>query len=239
LAGDVLLSIGGVREAVFVSRPRRFTVLLRGREGGGSLECHLHDPGRLRHLLAPGTIIYYRLAWRPGRRTSCDVVAARRPGEELVLEDTRLANRVFPMVAERIVPGLAPGLEAEKWINGTRVDFIGSDRDGHVVLVEVKSTNLVENRVALFPDAPSKRAHRQLEALAVAARKGARSVIVFTVLRSDADRLRPNRLVDPVFARLLCAYHKVLELYAYRLKPLIKRDTIEVRYAGEISTEPC
>ncbi len=202
----------------------------------GTQACHLHDPGRLRHLLRPGAEVFYRWAWRPGRRTSCDVVAVRSPGGVLVLEDTRLGNKLFPMVAPLLVPGLTGDLAAEKWINGTRVDFVSVDREGRPVLIEVKSTNLVENGVALFPaDAPSTRARRQVEALIAATRSGARAAIVFTVLRSDAHTLRPNRAIDPGLAKLLKSHQAGLELYAYKVNPILVGDEIKVSYAGAIT----
>jgi len=229
-----LLVIRGVRRARYLSRPSRFTVLLSDAEG--TQACHLHDPGRLRHLLRPGAEVFYRWAWRPGRRTSCDVVAVRSPGGVLVLEDTRLGNKLFPMVAPLLVPGLTGDLAAEKWINGTRVDFVSVDREGRPVLIEVKSTNLVENGVALFPaDAPSTRARRQVEALIAATRSGARAAIVFTVLRSDAHTLRPNRAIDPGLAKLLKSHQAGLELYAYKVNPILVGDEIKVSYAGAIT----
>lgn len=231
-----LLVISNVRRARFVSRPSRFTVVLS--TGKGNRRCHLHDPGRLTHLLKPGTSIYYREAWRPGRATSCDVVAVEKDNV-LVLEDTRLGNQLFPKVASLVVPG-ASELEKEKWINGTRIDFVTTDYGtGAPLLIEVKSTNLVVNNTALFPDAPSKRAHRQIEALLAASLTGARAVMVFTVLRSDAEELRINRAIDPRLARLVCANKRRLELYAYRVEPRLVGDEIRVSYRGTIPVNPC
>ncbi|BEP17966.1 DNA/RNA nuclease SfsA [Pyrofollis japonicus] len=237
-----IVSIEHVRSAELVARIKRFTVMLS--TGRDKVQCHIHDPGRLTHLLKPGTRVYYRPSWRPGRKTSCDVVAVEEPRTgTIVLEDTRFGNKLFPLVAHRVIPGIS-SLTAEKWINGTRVDFIATDSVGNIVLIEVKSTNLVIDRVALFPDAPSQRARRQIEVLVTASKNGTRAAIVFTVLRPDADILKPNRVVDPVFSRLLCAHRNSLELYAYRVEPLIEKDngdemTLKVFFKGLVSVEPC
>jgi sugar fermentation stimulation protein A len=237
-----IFSVNHVRSAELVARIKRFTVVLS--TGQDKVLCHIHDPGRLTHILKPGTRIYYRHSWRPGRKTSCDVVAVEEPRTSIVvLEDTRFGNKLFPLVAHRVIPGIS-NLTAEKWINGTRVDFVATDNAGNIVLVEVKSTNLVADRVALFPDAPSQRARRQLEVLVTASRSGTRAAIVFTVLRPDADIVKPNRAVDPVFSRLLCAHRDNLELYAYRVEPLIEKNggdetTLKVFFKGLISVNPC
>ena len=231
-----LTSISGVKQGLFVSRPSRFTVVLDA--GGSRLSCHLHDPGRLHHLLRPGAVVYYRDAWRPGRVTGCDVVAVEAPSRVLVLEDTRLGNKLFPLVAGLLIPW-ARGLRAEQWINGTRIDFVSADETGRPVLIEVKSTNLVEDAAALFPDAPSRRARRQVEILLAASRAGARGVIVFTVLREDAEELRINRAIDPGLARLICANRSKLGLYAYRVEPRLVGNEIRIDYGGEIPVNPC
>jgi sugar fermentation stimulation protein A len=237
LAGEVLLEIRGVREARLLGRPARFTARLDA--GGAERLCHLHDPGRLRHLLRVGARVLYREAWRPGRRTSCDVVAVEAPGGVLVLEDTRLPNRLLPAALPHVLPGYrVAGSEVQA--NGTRVDFVAQAPGGAMALVEVKGTNLVEDGVALFPDAPSRRAHRQLQALAAAAAAGAAEAhIVFTILRPDAGTLRPHRRVDPVFARLLCSLRGRLHYHAYRVEAVEDNDRLLVRYAGPVAVEPC
>jgi len=237
VSGNPLLVVDGVREARLLRRPNRFTVELETVEGA-ALACHLHDPGRLRHLLRPGARVLYRPAWRPGRRTSCDV-AAVYDGDVVVLEDTRLPNRLLPAALPLLLPGYR--VEAsEAPINGTRVDFVASTPRGGLALIEVKGTNLVESGVALFPDAPSRRARRQLEALAVAAGSGSESHVVFTILRPDAGRLAPHRRVDPEFSRLLCGLRGRLRYHAYTVKPLLEPGGRLAVYMGRVvPVEPC
>ncbi|MET1128270.1 MAG: DNA/RNA nuclease SfsA [Thermoproteota archaeon] len=229
----------GVKEATLLSRVGRFTVRLAD-GSGGERSCHLHDPGRLSHVLRPGARVLYREAWRPGRRTSCDVVAVFDAGGELVLEDTRLPNKLWPRAQPIVAPQLY-GLQSERMVNGTRVDFVAVDEAGRPVLVEVKGTNLVSGEAALFPDAPSQRAVRQLEALHVAALHGVRSILVFTVLRSGARRVQPNRKVDPRFARYLCAYSQAgtLELLAYSVKPVYSGGAVNVYFGGKLPVDAC
>ncbi len=228
----LLLNIGPVSGAVFEERVSRFTVRLRG----GAL-CHLHDPGRLRHLLRPGVRLLVRQAWRPGRRTSCDVVAAW-DRDILVLEDTRLPNKLLPAAMRHLAPGLSI-IAAERMINGTRVDYVARAPGGEIVLIEVKGTNLARSGVAYFPDAPSRRAVRQLEALAAASRHGVYGLIVFTILRPDATSLRPERRVDPLLASRLCGLRHQLGYLAYRVEPRLRDDKLLVYYVGPVKVEPC
>ena len=235
----LLLEVGGVRWARLLGRVNRFTVEVADGGGGSRRLCHLHDPGRLVHLLRPGARVLVRDAWRPGRRTSCDVVAVEHGGL-LVLEDTRLPNKLFPRAAATLLPWLRVGA-SEVQVNGFRVDFAGSTVDGRPVLVEVKGTNLVEDGVALFPDAPSRRAVRQLEALASASSAGALGVVVFTVLRPDARLVAPNRAVDPVFASRLCALRGRLRYVAYTVEARLEDggSVLRVYMGGRVPVEAC
>jgi sugar fermentation stimulation protein A len=104
--------------------------------------------------------------------------------------DTHLANRI---VEETLRLGLIPSLQGYDAVNreqiiapGVRVDFRLSGASGQC-LVEVKSSNIVENGVARYPDSPTPRGIKQLKVLAQKASEGHRCVVVFLVQRGDAQ----------------------------------------------------
>jgi sugar fermentation stimulation protein A len=74
---------------------------------------------------------------------------------------------------------------------------------------EVKSVNLVDGAVALFPDAPTQRGSKHLAELIKAQSEGYHTGILFVVLRSDATSFQPNQITDPKFARLLGQCHSL------------------------------
>ncbi|MBS7637348.1 DNA/RNA nuclease SfsA, partial [Candidatus Bathyarchaeota archaeon] len=59
------------------------------------------------------------------------------------------------------------------------------------LFLEVKSCTLVENGVALFPDAPTSRGERHMKTLIKALEFG-RAAVLFLVQRGDAEVFRPN-----------------------------------------------
>lgn len=71
------------------------------------------------------------------------------------------------------------------------------------VWVETKSVTLVEDGVALFPDAPTLRGQRHLGQLMEQARRGEGAAVVFVVQRPDAEAFAPNARADPAFAARL------------------------------------
>lgn len=188
----------------FLARVNRFTVevWVNGRRD----RAHLPNPGRLSDVLQPGRVVLLRPA-RPGRRTSWTAVAADL-GEFLVSLDSTLPNRSFPrFLALGVIPELRGSHIAAKEprLGAGRTDFL-LWRGDQKIWVEVKSVTLVEDGVALFPDAPTTRGTRHLWELAARAQAGEEAFVVFVVQRPDAQRFKPNDPVDPHFAEALaCA----------------------------------
>jgi len=204
-SGTVGIRYAGLpREVVFLRRPNRFLAFVRPVAGGPAQAVHVPNPGRMRELLVPGVTRGYVVPARnPQRATSATLVSVIHEGT-LVSIDTMAANR---LVARALADGgVGPlprtGWRAEVPWGRHRFDFArldpGSGRPVH--LLEVKSSNLKEGRRALFPDAPTERGTRHLDALAEARRAGVRADVVFAVQRSDVEEIAPNRALDPAFA---------------------------------------
>jgi len=58
-------------------------------------------------------------------------------------------------------------------------------------LVEVKGVTLVDNNIALFPDAPTKRGARHVKELGEAVEDGWCANVVFIIKRKDAISFKP------------------------------------------------
>jgi len=135
--------------------------------------------------------------------------------------DARLPN---PLFAEAVAEGRLAAfagvrvIEREVRRGGSRIDFRLEGAWG-ARWVEVKSVTLVEDGVALFPDAPTGRGRRHLEELSALVREGQRAAVVFVVQRSDAEAFAPNSRADPAFAHMLAEAQALgVEVYAYRCR---------------------
>ena len=217
--------------ATFISRPNRFLVVAELYESKKVVHVHCADPGRMRELLISGTQIYVSKAKNPQRKTAYDLRFVVHPANgQLVSVDSQLPNRLF---REAMSEGAVPPLSDCHLVQGevsipkelhnsdgirSRIDYLLEDTEGVPVWVEVKSATLVENRVALFPDATTDRGRRHvLELVKLKERTGARAAIAFIVQREDADMLRPQRVIDPAFAdAMYFAVESGVETYAYR-----------------------
>ena len=89
----------------------------------------------------------------------------------------------------------------------SRLDLLFQGPPG-LAYVEAKSVNLVEDGIAMFPDAPTIRGTRHLRELAKAVGEGHAAAVCFVVQRDDVKVLRPYAEADPAFAEALASVVK-------------------------------
>ena len=196
----------GLVEGRFFARRNRFAADVE--TGGVRCAAHVPNSGRMTELLVEGAPVLLRPATaRPNgslRRTAFDLVMVSYRGRWVGID-----ARVPPgIVAEAWKRGLLLSLVAytdlrhEVRYGESRLDLLLEGPPGRCY-VEAKSVNLVEDGVALFPDAPTTRGVRHLRELARAVEEGHRGAVVFVVQRDDAQALSPNPTADPGFAAAL------------------------------------
>lgn len=221
--------ISNLIQGIFLERPNRFLVIFE--KDGKSFKAHLRDPGRLKELLIPGTPLLLRAAQKSThRKTGYDVVAVWK--DEIWV----LINSGFhsDLAEELIENGLVPEFSGYKVIKReytygkSRIDFFLGGKEE--MLLEVKGCTLVEEGWAKFPDAPTERGKRHVEELNRAKKEGFKAVILFLIIREDAQVFSPNWGMDPDFAAVLKqASQKGVKLVAYTFKNIFNGSNLEVK----------
>jgi sugar fermentation stimulation protein A len=229
----ILYQTEPLERASFDGRPNRFVVAFRrGRQRG---HAYLANTGRLGEILLPGTELL--LARRPHTRLRREAVGAawseRWPGDAartVYLNAARTNGLAERLLQERLIPELADAVVVRKEpaCGGCRFDFQLSRR-GRPYLLEVKSVTLVEQGLALFPDARTERGKRHLEELA--RQRPACDAGVLFLVQGDAASFLPDAHNDLEFARAFCASAGRLDILAYSLAPSLTAD-IRIRFTG-------
>lgn len=209
---EIILPLAGpLHEARFLERPNRFVVHARLRNSR-TVVAHLADPGKLRELLVPGRRLQLRRAAEPTRKTQWSAVLVESPDSTTwVSIDTGLPNRLIGRALEEdaLEEFGAWRLERREYTVGhSRFDFLLHRRRGgrgpRRMVVEVKSVSLVENGIALFPDAVTTRGARHVRELAALRQSGDwAAAVLFVLQRPDAVRIMPFADRDPDFAQAL------------------------------------
>lgn len=89
----------------------------------------------------------------------------------------------------------------------TRLDLM-VEKGNRRIFIEVKNCSLVEDNVAMFPDAITSRGTKHLNELASLVNQGDEGMIFYLVQRMDADLFRPAAHIDPLYAETLEKVHQ-------------------------------
>ena len=165
----VSIRFGDLATASFLDRPNRFIVRCRLTETGAEVEAHLADPGRLKELLLPGAALHLRFAGDPRRKTQWSAVLVLAPDHmtHVSLQAT-LANRLVAQALDAGLIGPLANWETQRMeysYGGSRWDFLLKNSQGRQMLLEGKSCTLVQDGIAMFPDAVTERGRRHVQEL--------------------------------------------------------------------------
>ena len=181
--GSVMLSTAETHyEGTVLQRDNRFIVTVA--YNGQRIECHLHDPGRLKELIFPGNRVLFRDS--PGKRTRYSITAGMRDGD-WILTDSRFHNRLASMF-------LPEGTEREVSLGKSRIDFRWND-----TYIEVKGCSMLAGEMAVFPDAPTIRGTHHLKLLTDIMRNGGNAMLAVLIFSHRAGCFSPNFQTDPEF----------------------------------------
>ena len=192
------MTYGTIVEGKFLARPNRFIAHVE--TSGGVQVCHVKNTGRCRELLVPGATVYLEESPNPNRKTKYDLIAVKK-GALLINMDSQAPNQVAQEYLPRLFPGLTSFKREQTW-GSSRFDFY-VEAAGERWFLEVKGVTLEEDRVVLFPDAPTQRGVKHLQELCRCQEEGYRACVLFVVQMKGVDYFTPNRRTHPEFAKAL------------------------------------
>ena len=233
-----IIEIDGLEEALFISRPNRFIVHVNFK--GENIRCHLPNPGRMIELLQPWTSkLLIKFTDNPKRKTRASVVAVLT-GKEVIQLNSNLVSDLIPAYMNDknrscLVDWKILRTEIPVAINSRkhRLDYLMEDTSGEKVYVEVKSTTLVRNGVACFPDAVSERAIHHLEALEELHQVGNKCLILFVVYRK-ARQFTSCGDIDPAFDKKFQEVIKDIQVLVLQVMSDYQGGKLTLKISGEL-----
>lgn len=207
-------------EGVLLKRYKRFLADVQ-LPGGRIVTAHTPNTGSMMGCSDSGSNVWLSDSQNPKRKYPLTWELVRTADGVLVGLNTSLTNG---LVREAIEAERIPELRGYKnirrevryGVENSRIDLLLDNDTDSRCYVEVKNVTLVQDRIALFPDAVSARGTRHLRELAHVAATGQRAVIFYCVQREDAGELRPADAIDPEYGRTLrWALNRGVEALAY------------------------
>lgn len=208
----------------FLRREKRFSVAVRVSEG--ETWAHTNNTGTMLGLIRPGTPALLSPAQNDKRTLRWTLEAlwhggaypdesALPPGRTPFVHGTGFWVGVNTAVPNRLLEASFHGgtlpfgegytrFRREVRIGQSRMDgcLERDNSDGSVsrLWVECKNVTLVEDGVALFPDAVSARALKHLDELQTLVDSDDRAAMLYVIQRPDARCFAPADMIDPAYA---------------------------------------
>ena len=212
-------------EAILLRRYKRFLadVIM---PDGSQQTVHVPNTGSLLGCIREGSTCYLQDHGGTARKYRYSLFMVK-PGRSLVCVDTGLPNRLVLEAARRQgiveLAGYHEYISEVPYGTGSRIDLLCRIHTRDMLercWVEVKATTLVEDRVALFPDAVTARGRKHLAELEAMVGQGDRALQLFFIQRRDCDVFRPAAHIDAAYAEALHRAHAAgVEILALRGEP--------------------
>jgi len=217
-------------EASFIDRPNRF--LTRVKYKNKIVTSHLPDPGRLKELLKPGVRILIKEEKGTHRKTAYSTQAVYK-NNVLISLNTLIPNQFTEyLLREKKLIFLKNWEIDKKEVSYGRHRFDFRLKKGNkILLLEVKSVSLVENSIAMFPDAVTERGRNHVKYLGNMAGEGISTMVLFVIQRPDSVLFQPQWERDVKFGHALYkAWQNGMTVKVIHMK-MTKSN---IQYLGEI-----
>ncbi|BDX18791.1 sugar fermentation stimulation protein [Halopseudomonas aestusnigri] len=197
-----------LREATLLRRYKRFLADIRLPDGQ-EITVHCPNTGSMRNCGQPGDRVWVSLDYKPGRKLPGTWELVEIGSGQVACIHSARANRVVAQALQQgLITPLAgyPEVRAEVRLpeGSSRFDFLLSGGGRAECVVEVKSVTLALGEgVGAFPDAVSARGQKHLRELIELVQGGRRACLLFCVMHSGIEQVRPADEIDAEYGRLL------------------------------------
>lgn len=209
-----------LKPARLIRRYKRFLadVVL---EDGSEITVSVPNTGSMMGLTAPDSPVWLSHSADPKRKYAHRLEIVEADGT-LVGINTGLPNRLTEeAIGQGLIDNLAsyPKLKREqRYGENSRIDILLSGTDRPLTYVEVKNVHMRRYEgLAEFPDTVTARGAKHLNELARMVAEGHRAIMVYLIQRSDCERFRLCRDLDPTYIDAFDrAYEAGVEAFAVR-----------------------
>ncbi|MCP3899917.1 MAG: DNA/RNA nuclease SfsA [Desulfobacteraceae bacterium] len=191
---------------ILIKRYKRFLADVQLIESGKTVTAHCPNSGSMKGCAKPGSQVFLSESNNPKRKLkyTWELLQGSRT---MIGINTQVPNRLVKKAIESGVIDELTGYDKItpeiKTSEHTRLDLLLEDVNGKKCYVEIKNCTLVENNVAMFPDAVTTRGQKHLTELEDLVSQGHRGVIFYLIQRMDAKSFRAADMIDKTYAEKL------------------------------------
>jgi sugar fermentation stimulation protein A len=173
---------------------------------GEVVVAHCPNSGSMKGCAIPGSKVWLSKSDNPKRKLKYTWELILTP-DTMIGINTQVPNKLVKQSIENNLIQELSGydkVKAEiKTSDHTRLDLLLEKNTGEKCYVEIKNCTMVEDGIAMFPDAVTTRGQKHLDELEHLVSLGHRGVIFYLIQRMDALSFKPASMIDPVYAEKL------------------------------------
>ncbi|AWB56614.1 DNA/RNA nuclease SfsA [Colwellia sp. Arc7-D] len=223
-----------LKKATLIKRYKRFLADIT-LEDDSDCTIHVANTGAMSGCAIPNDIVWYSTSDNLKRKYPFSWELTQTQNNDFICVNTLRANQ---LAEKAILNGTISELQGFETLNrevkygeeNSKIDFHLTNKNGFETFIEVKSVTLLEDNQGYFPDAITLRGQKHLRELIAVAAKGHRAVLLFAVLHSGINDVKPAEHIDLKYTKLLReASQQGVEIIAYKV--IFKKEQLKFNVA--------
>ena len=199
------MKLENLQPALFLRRYKRFLVDVKLPDGA-EITVHCPNTGSMKGCLFPEGPVMLLGSDNPKRKYRYSLEMTQTVGGDWIGVNTWRTNKlVHEAIANGVISeiGTVDSIHPEVRVSEkSRLDFL-LEKDNLKIYLEVKNCTLVENAVAMFPDAVTTRGTKHLNELISLQEQGDQAVLFFCIQREDTKQFSPACHIDLIYSETL------------------------------------
>jgi sugar fermentation stimulation protein A len=195
-----------LKKATLIKRYKRFLADIT-LEDDSDCTIHVANTGAMSGCAIPNDIVWYSTSDNLKRKYPFSWELTQTQNNDFICVNTLRANQ---LAEKAILNGTISELQGFETLNrevkygeeNSKIDFHLTNKNGFETFIEVKSVTLLEDNQGYFPDAVTLRGQKHLRELIAVAAKGHRAVLLFAVLHSGINDVKPAEHIDLKYTKL-------------------------------------
>ena len=222
-----------LNEAQLIKRYKRFLVDLVEADGA-EFTVHCANTGKMTGCADSGFKAFYSTSKNTKRKYPHSLELTQNTLNHLICVNTNHANKVaIEALKMHQIPELLDyeihQSEVKYGTENSRIDILLRDPNRTDCYIEVKSVTLLEQQQGYFPDTQTLRGQKHLRELMQMKQQGHRAVLLFMVMHTGIESVKPAAHIDHEYAKLLVKAKEMgVEIYAYNT--MISLEEIKIKH---------
>lgn len=230
-----------VNQAQLIKRYKRFLADVKT-NNGDEFTIHCANTGAMTGCAEPGSIVWYSTLDNAKRKYPNSWEVTQFNNHFICVNTIRANQLVEEALANNSIAEFIDLASIKREVKfgqeNSKVDFLVTEPTGDEHYIEVKSVTLLQDNQGYFPDAVTTRGQKHLRELTELTRQGKKATLLFAVLHTGINSVKPACHIDKKYGQLLQeAKEAGVNIIAYKADFAIKEEQCSISLSQSIAVE--